>query len=81
MKFSTGRRSRLKHSTGIEMAKLGKIKRRIKAVKHSSGGESPLLHTTGQVTDAKALYDQFEAEVEKMGEEEEKLKEQENLQR
>lgn len=70
MKFSTGRRSRLKHSTGVDMTELGKIKRRMKTVKHSSGGESPLMHTTGQVTDAKALYDELIEEEEKEIEEE-----------
>ncbi len=70
MKFSTGRRTRIKHSTGIDMAELGKIKRRMKSVKHSSGGESPLSHTTGQVTDSKAFYDQLIEEEEKEIEEE-----------
>ena len=80
MKFSTGKRSRVKHSTGIDMAELGKIKRRSKRVIHSSGGESHLLHTTGQVTDAKALYDQLIEEEEKESEEE-KEKVEENKQK
>lgn len=81
MKFSTGKRTRVKHSTGMDMKELEKLKRRMKNVKHSSGLSSPMKHTTGQVTDAKSLYDHLEADVEKMEEEEKKLKEREKEQK
>lgn len=75
MKYSIGRRSRVKHSTGIDPAKLEKIKRRATSVKHSTGGQSSLAHATGKETDYKVLYDQIIEEEEKEIEEEKENKE------
>ena len=70
MKYSTGRRGRVKHSTGIDLTKLEKIKRRIRPVKHSTGGISSLMHSTGKESDYKVLYDQLIEEEEREIEEE-----------
>ena len=75
MKYSIGRGSRIKHSTGIDPEKLEKIKRRAKSVTHSTGGQSSLAHSTGKETDYKVLYDQIIEEEEKEIEEEKENKE------
>ena len=72
MKYATGRGTRVKHSTGLDTTKLDEIRRRIKRLKHSTGGESPMIHATGKEMDYKYEY-------EEMLEEEEKLLEQEQL--
>ena len=75
MKYITGRRSRVKCSTGIDPAKLEKIKRRAKSVTHSTGGQSSLAHSTGKEIDYKVLYDQLIEEEEKEIEKEKENKE------
>ena len=75
MKYSTSRRSRVKHATGLDPAKLEKIKRRVRAVKHSTGEKSSLAHATGKETDYKVLYDQLIEEEEGEIEEEKEQKE------
>lgn len=65
MKYSTGRSGRVKHSIGIDPARLEKIKRRVRSIKHSTGGKSSLAHYTGKETDYKVLYDQVIEEEEK----------------
>ena len=70
MKFATGRHSRLRHATGVDMHKLNELKRRVKALKHSSGVGASLRHATGKELDYKLIY-------EKLLKEEEKLKERE----
>jgi len=71
MKYSKGGINRVKGSTGIDPAKLEKIKRRARSVKHSTGGQSSLSHYTGKETDYKVLYDQLIEEEEKEIEDEE----------
>lgn len=76
MKYSIGKRSRIKHSTGIDSEKLEKIKRRVRPIKHSTGGQSSLAHSTGKETDYKVLYGKLIEEEEKEIEEgEEKIEE------
>lgn len=70
MKFATGRKSRLRHATGVNMHKLNELKRRVRALKHSSGVGTSLRHATGKELDYELIY-------EKLLEEEEKLKERE----
>ena len=72
MKYGTGRGSRVKHSTGVDMTRLDEIRRRIKRLRHSTGGEAPLVHATGKEMDYKYEY-------EKLMQEEEKLREEEQL--
>ena len=74
MKYSIGKRSRVKHSTGIDYAILEKIKKRARSVKHSTGGQASLAHATGKETDYKTLYDQL-IEEERVCEEEKEQKE------
>ena len=71
MKFSTGKGSGMKHATGLDMQKLAKLKRRVKALKHSTGEQSSLMHSSGKEFDYKAIY---EEELEELLEEEKKLK-------
>ncbi len=70
MKYSTSKGSRVKHSTGVNLAKLENIRRRVKSLKHSTGGHSSLAHSTGKETDCKGLYDQLIEKEEKEIEEE-----------
>ena len=58
MKFSTGRHTKMGHATGIDMRKLAEIKRRVKALKHSSGEGGPLKHSTGKEFDYKLIYEE-----------------------
>ena len=68
MKFSTGKVTGMRHATGLDMQKLAKLKRRLRAVKHSTGEQSSLKHSSGKEFDYKKIY---EGELE----EEKKLKE------
>ncbi len=70
MKYSTSKGSRVKHSTGVNLVKLENIRRRVKSLKHSTGGQSSLGHSTGKETDCKVLYDQLIEEEENEIEEE-----------
>jgi len=58
MKFSTGRHTKMRHATGIDMRKLAEIKRRVKALKHSSGEGGSLRHATGKEFDYKLIYEE-----------------------
>jgi len=58
MKFSTGRHTKMRHATGIDMNKLNELKRRVKALKHSSGEGGSLRHATGKEFDYKLIYEE-----------------------
>ena len=66
MKFSTGQGGRLKHATGVDMQKLAKLKRRIRALKHSTGHQSDLTHATGKEFDYKRSYEELLEEEERL---------------
>ena len=68
MKFSTGKVAGMKHATGLDMQKLARLKRRSKALKHSTGEQSSLKHSSGKEFDYKKIY---EEELEELLEEEE----------
>ncbi len=58
LKVSTGRGTRLKHSTGYEWSDLEKAKRKYpRRIKYSTGESSPMLHATGTEMDTRALRD------------------------
>lgn len=69
MKYGTGRGSRVKHSTGLDMTKLDEIRRSVKRLRHSTGGESSLVHTTGREMDYKYEYENLMEEEQKLREE------------
>ena len=71
MRYGTGRGSRVKHSTGIDMTRLDEIRRKVRCLRHSTGGESSLVHATGKEMDYKYEY-------EELMQEEEELRKQEN---
>jgi len=58
LKSSTGRGTRVKHSTGYEWSDLEKAKRKYpRRIKYSTGESSPMLHATGTEMDTRALRD------------------------
>lgn len=69
MKFSTGKVAGMKHATGVDMQKLAEIKRRVRALRHSTGHESDLMHATGKEFDYKRMYEELLEEEEKLQEE------------
>jgi len=75
MKFSTGKVTGLKHATGLDMQKLAELKRRAKALKHSTGEQAHLKHATGKEFDYKVTYEELLEEEEKL---EEEIQQQEN---
>ncbi|MEE9316495.1 MAG: hypothetical protein V3U97_05240 [bacterium] len=70
MKYGTGRGSRVKHSTGTDMTKLDEIRKRVKRLRHSTGGGSSLSHATGKEMDYKYEYENLIQEEEKLRQEE-----------
>ena len=66
MKYGTGRGSRVKHSTGIDMTKLDEIRRKVRRLKHSTGGEASLVHATGKEMDYKYEYEELVQEEEEL---------------
>ena len=55
IKYSTGRGTRLKHSTAMEWEDLEKVKKKYDPIKHSTGEESTIRHATGTEFDYKVL--------------------------
>ncbi len=82
MRFATGKVAGVKHATGVDMQKLAELKRRKKALKHSTGEQSHLIHATGKEFDYKIELMEFEELLEEEGRkvkgEIEQIKQQEN---
>ena len=76
MRFSTGKVTGLKHATGLDMQKLAKLKRKAKALKHSTGEQSHMKHATGKEYDYKVDFEELSEEDDKSeeGKEQEKNK-------
>ena len=55
MRFSTGKVTGMRHATGLDMQKLAKLKRRRRALKHSTGEQSLLKHATGKEFEQKLI--------------------------
>ncbi|MFQ5876011.1 MAG: hypothetical protein ACE5JL_19730, partial [Dehalococcoidia bacterium] len=51
LKVSTGRGTRVRHSTGLEWGEMEKAKKKYPPIKHSTGEESPIRHSTGTEMD------------------------------
>lgn len=55
LKKSTGRGSRVKHSTGLEWDELVRAKKHYAPIKYATGENSPIRHSTGTEFDYKVL--------------------------
>jgi len=71
MRFSTGKVTGMRHATGLDMQKLAELKRRKKALKHSTGEQSLLKHATGKEFDYKVDYEELLEEEKELNEEKE----------
>ena len=60
IKYSTGRGTRMRHSTAMEWEDLEKAKKKYDPLKHSTGEESTLKHATGTEFDYKVLSKRLE---------------------
>ncbi len=75
IKYSTGRGTRVKHSTALEWEDLEKQKKKYDPIKHSTGEDAQIRHATGTEFDYKALYQREQEDKEKREEYEKELKE------
>lgn len=57
IKYSSGKGTRVRHSTGLEWDDLKKKKKKYDPIKHSTGESSFIRHATGTEFDYKALYE------------------------
>jgi hypothetical protein len=57
IKYSTGRGTRVRHSTALEWDDLKKKKKKYDPIKHATGESSSIRHATGTEFDYKALYE------------------------
>ena len=55
LRTSTGKGTRLRHSTGLEWDDLAKAKKKYTPLKHSTGEDSKIRHSTGTEMDYRAL--------------------------
>ncbi|MBA7678170.1 hypothetical protein ES703_86442 [subsurface metagenome] len=55
LRTSTGKGTRVRHSTGLEWDDLAKAKKRYTPLKHSTGEDSKIRHSTGTEMDYRAL--------------------------
>ncbi len=56
IKYSTGRGTRVRHSTALEWEDLEKAKKKYDPIKHATGEEASIRHATGTEFDYKYLY-------------------------
>ncbi len=75
IKYSTGRSTKVKHSTALEWEDLKKQKKKYDPIRHSTGEEAQIKHATGTEFDYKALYQREQEDREKQKEYEKELKE------
>ena len=61
IKYSTGRKTRTKHSTGMEWSDLEKAKKKYDPIKHSTGETASIRHATGTEFDYKVLSERLES--------------------
>jgi len=55
LRTSTGKGTRVRHSTGLEWDDLAKAKKKYTPLKHSTGEDSKIKHSTGTEMDYRAL--------------------------
>lgn len=56
IKYSTGKGTKMRHSTGLDWDDLKKTKKKYDPIKHSTGEDAHIRHATGTEFDYKALY-------------------------
>ena len=64
LRFSTGRESRVKHSTGAEPDQVAKARRGYPRPRYSTGESTSIAHFTGRETDYRALAEDSDIPVE-----------------
>lgn len=62
IKYSTGRKTRVRHSTAMEWEDLEKAKKKYDPIKHSTGENATIRHATGTEFDYKVLSEQLDKE-------------------
>jgi len=62
IKFSTGRGTKVRHSTALEWDDLEKTKKKYTPIKYSTSKDSPIRHATGVEFDFKYLAEKEKAE-------------------
>lgn len=60
IKYSTGRKTRVKHSTAMEWEDLEKAKKKYDPIKHATGESANIKHATGTEFDYKVLSKRLE---------------------
>lgn len=60
LRKSTGKGTRVRHSTGLEWDDLAKAKKRYTPLRHSTGEDSKIRHSTGTEMDYRALRGELE---------------------
>jgi len=63
--YSTGRGTRVRHSTAMEWEDMEKVKKKYDPVKHATGEQSTVRHATGTEFDFKVLHRQEEERLKK----------------
>ena len=63
IKYSTGKGTRMRHSTAMEWDDLEKAKKKYDPVKHSTGENATIKHATGTEFDYKVLHSKPQAEA------------------
>jgi len=58
IKYSSGKGTRMMHSTGLEWEDLKKKKKKYDPIKHSTGEGSSIKHATGTEFDYQAIYEE-----------------------
>ena len=61
IKYSTGKGTRMRHSTAMEWDDLEKAKKKYDPVKHSTGENATIKHATGTEFDYKVLSNRLES--------------------
>lgn len=75
IKYSTGRGTRVRHSTALEWDDLEKQKRRYNPIKYSTGEDAHIRHATGTEFDFRALHKREQEDIKKQKEYDKDLKE------
>ena len=60
IKYSTGKGTRMRHSTAMEWSDLEKAKKKYDPIKHSTGETASIKHATGTEFDYKVLSKRLE---------------------
>ena len=64
VKYSTGRKTKVRHSTATEWDDLEKMRKRYRPIKYATGQEPAVKHATGTEFDKKHLIEEEEKRLE-----------------